>query len=606
MSTHDEDHTELTAEATRSSQATFHRSSGDRTALVIYEGDGTGASSRVAELQDGTQFTIGRSRSADVRVDSERVSRIHARFERRGGELFVEDAGSRNGTAVNGTMITEPRRLRAGDEVVVGPITVVVSITSSVVARPRLESTHYLEERLAGEVDRGKRYRRQFSLAMVRIDGSSAEVDEASDRISAALRPMDILAEYSPSLLAIVLPELDAMTAAAAASKLRAIAQRSEGMEVPLSVEVGVASFPEHGTTVGALIARARSALDAIRTGLGGTIGVPPEDPDPSTSTIVAFDPQMRRTVELAKKVADHPITVLIRGETGTGKEVIAGAIHRASKRADQPFIRLNCGSLHESLLASELFGHEKGAFTGADRRKQGFFEAAHKGTLFLDEIGEMSAGLQATLLRVLETRRIMRVGGTEEIAVDVRLVCATHRDLEAEANAGAFRSDLFFRISAFTILVPPLRDRPDQILALSEHFLQQATAQSETGSPWISPSASQALQQYGWPGNVRELRNAIERAIVVHTGGVIELEDLPERLRDQRVGGAISTAAAVTGMRDVRDQIADLERGALVAALEAARGNQTEAAKQLGITRRTLIYRMEKHGLKSLPESRH
>ena len=605
MSRSDDDHTELTAEATRSSAARLTRSAGDRTALVVYEGDGSGATSRVVELQEGAQFTIGRSRTADLRVDSERVSRIHAKFERRGGDLFVEDVGSRNGTWVNGAVITEPRLLRAGDEVVVGPVTVVVSITSSVVARPRLETTEYLEARLAGEVDRGKRYRRQLSLAMMRIDGSPAEVDDASDRIAAALRPMDVLTEYSPSLLAIVLPELDALTAGATARKLRVIAQSCDGAEAPVTVAVGIATFPEHGTTVGALIARARSAVEAIRTGPAGEIGVPPEDPDPLTSTIVAFDPQMRRAVELAKKVADHPITVLIRGETGVGKELIAGAIHGASKRRDQPFIRLNCASLHESLLESELFGHEKGSFTGADRRKQGYFEAAHKGTLFLDEIGEMSPGLQAKLLRVLETRRITRVGGTDEIEVEVRLVCATHRDLEAEANAGTFRSDLFFRISAFTILVPPLRDRPEQILALAEHFLQQATADSAAGSPWISPSASEALQQYAWPGNVRELRNAIERAVVVHTGGVVELEDLPDHIRDRRVVGEVAAAAAASGRRDVRDQIADLERGAIVAALEASNGNRTQAAKQLGLTRRTLLYRMEKHGLKPLPDSR-
>ena len=196
MSTSDDDHTELTAEATRSSAAGLTRSAGDRTALVVYEGDGSGATSRVVELQDGAQFTIGRSRTADLRVDSERVSRIHATFELRGGQLFVEDAGSRNGTSVNGIVISEPRLLRAGDEVVVGPVTVVVSITSSVVSRPRLETTEYLEARLAGEVDRGKRYRRQLSLAMMRIEGASADVDDASDRIAAALRPMDMLAEY--------------------------------------------------------------------------------------------------------------------------------------------------------------------------------------------------------------------------------------------------------------------------------------------------------------------------------------------------------------------------------------------------------------------------
>ena len=441
------------------------RLDGERMTLVVYD-DAT-AATRVVELADGAQITFGRSRSCDVQVDSERVSRTHATFTRRGGELTVADAGSRNGTWVNGEQITGPRRLVAGDEVHVGAATVVVSITSGIGARLRIESTRYLEERLAAEVDRGRHFQRRFALVFVQLEGPQELADEATDRLIGALRPMEAIAEYAPGVLAIVMPELDVEAAERAARGLVVTAATHE----QLRASIGIAGFPEHSTTGGGLIARARAALEAVRRH-GADAGVPPDDP-PGASQIVVGDPQMARVYELVRKVADHPITVLVRGETGVGKEVIASALHAASSRRDGPLVRINCASLPESLLESELFGHERGAFTGAAKRKIGFFEAAHGGTLFLDEIGEMTPALQAKLLRVLETRRIVRVGGTEEVEVDVRVVCATHRDLEAEARAGNFRSDLFFRIGAFTILVPPLRDRPSEIGPLAHAFIE-------------------------------------------------------------------------------------------------------------------------------------
>jgi DNA-binding NtrC family response regulator len=332
---------------------------------------------------------------------------------------------------------------------------------------------------------------------------------------------------------------------------------------------------------------------------------VPPVERAPLPGEIVVGDSQMTRVYELVRKVADHPITVLVSGETGVGKEVVASAIHAASGRRDGPLVRINCASMPETLLESELFGHEKGAFTGADRKKLGYFEAAHGGTLFLDEIGEMTPALQAKLLRVLEQRRITRVGGTDEVDVDVRVICATHRDLEAEAEAGTFRADLFFRISAFTIFVPALRDRPAEIELLAQHFLQQCAAQSSRRAPALTPGALAALRRHAWPGNVRELRNAIERAMVLHSSGVIGLEDLPDSIREARAVAQVAAQAGALTLDGMRDHVADLERATIAAVLESCSGNQTEAAKQLGISRRTLIYRMEKHGLKPPPGGR-
>jgi DNA-binding NtrC family response regulator/pSer/pThr/pTyr-binding forkhead associated (FHA) protein len=582
--------------------ATRPKADTERVTLVVYDGDVIGGSTKVLEVLDGAQVSFGRSRGTDVRIDSERVSRTHAIFSRHGLELTVVDAGSRNGTWVNGELISESRRLVSGDEVLVGSATVVVSITTGVVARPRMESTRYLEERLAAEVDRGLHYQRRFGLVLLQLSGLPDVTDEASDRVSAALRPMEVIAEYAPGLLAVVMPELDATAAERAARMLVATASTRRGEPVSgLQVAVGVAAFPEHSTTVGGLIARARAALEAVRRLGNDVVGVPPEDPDPAAAEVIVGDPQMARVYELVRKVADHPITVLVRGETGVGKEIVAGAIHTNSSRRTKAFVRLNCASLPETLLESELFGHEKGSFTGADRRKTGYFEAADGGTLFLDEIGEMTPGLQAKLLRVLEQRRITRVGGTEEIEVDVRVVCATHRDLEAESRRGAFRVDLFFRISAFTILVPPLRDRPAEIELLAKAFIQQSASEQRRRPPTLSPAASAALHRYSWPGNVRELRNAIERALVLHSDGVIRVEDLPESVCESRPEITTSTFT-LDGQHDVRDHIAELERVAIATALEASKGNQTDAAKQLGISRRTLIYRMEKHGLKPPP----
>ena len=579
-----------------------------RVTLVVYDGEAQVPTTRVVELPDGGCVTVGRSRSADLVVDSERISRVHASFARTGVDVEVRDVGSRNGTWVNGEQIAGPRRLVSGDEVLIGSVTVVVNITTGTAVRPRLESTRYLEERLAAEVDRGLTYQRRFGFLLVALDGPAELVDAATDLLSSSLRPMEVIAEYAPAVLAIILPELDAAAASRTGRELIAKvapADTDAAVGAGLGVAVGVVGFPEHSTTTGGILARANAALDAARRDRATCLAGPPDDPGPSVpDEVVIGDPKMARIYEIIRRVAEHSITVLVTGETGVGKEVIAAAIHAASSRRGGPLIRINCASLPETLLESELFGHERGAFTGADRRKSGFFEAAHRGTLFLDEIGEMTPALQAKLLRVLEQRKITRVGGTEEIEIDVRVICATHRDLEAEVQRNTFRSDLYFRIAAFTIVVPPLRDRPGEIELLAKTFLQQAAVQMRRSPPTLTPAALHALKRYPWPGNVRELRNALERALVLHSADSIGIEDLPDSIREDRPEPALATIR-LDGQRDIREHIAELERDAIASALEAAMGNQTEAAKQLGISRRTLIYRMEKHGLKPLPAGR-
>ncbi len=437
------------------------------------------------------------------------------------------------------------------------------------------------EARLVAEVDRSVRYHRPLAVALVRVAS-----DTVIDAMARSLRPMDLLAEDAGDDYLVIWPELDRANGETALERLLDFARAANA---PASSALAVC--PDDGTTVETLISELRSRLRSGRNPRGA---VPAAEVKPGQP--IVLDPAMRRVYTLVDRIADTAMTCLILGETGVGKELVAEAIHTRSARRDKPLIKLNCAALPETLLESELFGYERGAFTGAERRKVGFFEAADGGTLFLDEIGEMPLALQAKLLRVLERKVITRVGGTTEVATNARLIAATHRDLESEVRAGRFRQDLMFRIGGFTLVVPPLRDRAAEIVPLAEHFARSAAAEQGRPPPLFAESARDALSGYAWPGNVRELRNAIERALVL-CGDTIESADLPEKLRDaaQRVR-PVATAA------DMRGHLAEVERAAIVAALETEGQNQTRAARRLGLSRRALIYKMEKYGLKPPP----
>ncbi|MBI1375564.1 MAG: AAA domain-containing protein [Phycisphaera sp.] len=317
-----------------------------------------------------------------------------------------------------------------------------------------------------------------------------------------------------------------------------------------------------------------------------------PELP-PATVTIVGQSPSMKRVVEMCRKVARAPTTVLVCGETGTGKELTARLIHDWSDRRDGPYHALNCAALTETLLESELFGHEKGAFTGATHRKAGMFELASGGTLFLDEVGEMSLTLQAKLLRVLEDRTYRRVGGEETLKTNVRIVTATNRDLEKEVDAGNFRQDLYYRLNIFVIRMPSLSSRVDDIPALVQHFLRQHAKAIGVGTP---PTMSQAalgrLATHGWPGNIRELRNVIERSMLMAEGGVIEVAHLPDDIR-----GAAGEHDEGDG-EDRESKLEQTERGMILKALEDSAWNKAAAARELGISWDNLRYRIKKYGL--------
>ncbi|WP_437675998.1 sigma 54-interacting transcriptional regulator [Sorangium sp. So ce131] len=364
-----------------------------------------------------------------------------------------------------------------------------------------------------------------------------------------------------------------------------------------------------------------------------------PGDRDPRKDVIVK-DGAMRAVYELAERVAKGPINILLLGETGVGKEVLAEAIHRASPRAERPLLRLSCVALSESLLESELFGHERGAFTGAVRAKPGLLETAEGGTVFLDEIGELPPSIQAKLLRVIEERKVLRVGGLTPTKIDVRFISATHRNLDAEVGRGAFRQDLYFRLNGVTLTIPPLRERPGEVAALAQLFAERAAKElfpSEASAMTvpISPEALAGLQRHSWPGNIRELRNVIERAVILANGAPIRpehllLTPLPEPSPPLHVTpvpshpspsapaaaspaaaspAAASPAAAGALAKSVpegadasptrlRDAMEAHERERIVKALEQCMGNQTRAAALLGISRRTLVDRIRVYGL--------
>jgi transcriptional regulator with PAS, ATPase and Fis domain len=319
---------------------------------------------------------------------------------------------------------------------------------------------------------------------------------------------------------------------------------------------------------------------------------------------LVVRDPSMARLHELVARVAVSELGVLLLGESGVGKEVLARRIHELSPRTAGPFVAVNCGALAEQLLESELFGHEKGAFTGAARAKQGLFEAASGGTLFLDEVGELSPAFQVKLLRVLEERVVMPVGGTEVRPVDARIVSATNADLEVAVAAGEFRQDLFYRLNGIALEIPPLRDRRSEIEPLARHFLERAAERELRPAPELGSGTVAVLARYSWPGNIRELRNVIERALVLCTAGELLPEHLglraatPPPLPGPPRGVPEPDPSGLDLPEVLRGQADEAERQQILDALEACAGNQTRAAERLGITRRMLVRRLEKYNL--------
>jgi DNA-binding NtrC family response regulator len=324
---------------------------------------------------------------------------------------------------------------------------------------------------------------------------------------------------------------------------------------------------------------------------------------------IIGEDPRLKQVSQTLHRAASTDnTTVLLEGESGTGKELFARALHMLSARADGPFVAINCAAIPENLLESELFGYEKGAFTGATARKPGRFELAHRGTLFLDEIGDLPLGLQAKILRALEERSFERVGGTVPLRVDVRVVAATNRGLKAAVAARQFREDLYFRLSVFPITIPPLRERPDDITLLARYFIDKYCRDMNKRSLTLAPSAEQAMKDYPWPGNVRELQNCIERAVILSDGDTIRASQLSLTFR--AAPGAVGVVdelnpwAAIDLSGSLADAtkriVADVEHRKIEQALKEADGNRLRAAELLQVSQKTFLAKLKEHGLES------
>lgn len=553
---------------------------GERVSLVLFHREGA----KVVPLFRDKPVVIGRAWPADAVLEDPSLSRKHAEFVWEDAGVFVLDLGSTNGTLRQGVAITERTRVAPGESVVLGAVT-----ASLHVAQPRgptldgIEGHDRFVQRLDDELVRARRFGRPLAVVMMRALAREGHVAQWLPRVRRELRDVDRVAVYGERAVWILMPETDSAQALTKATSLC----RGELGE-PL-LRAGVATFPDAAAHAEELIGAARDACreatDDQRAVAAGEISSQPDAP-------IVLSPKMKELHAMVDRVAPSHLPVLIRGETGSGKELIARALHLQGTRRDGPLRSINCGAIPGTLLESMLFGHEKGAFTGADEARAGVFEEARGGTVFLDEVGELSPAAQAALLRVLEAKTITRVGAVEERPVDVRIVAATHRDLQRMSEEGTFREDLYFRLNGVMLIVPPLRDRPEEILALAERFLAEAAPGKTLG-----PDVRRRLMDHAWPGNVRELRNVVERAGVLSRADEIALEDLPDALTAGL--SAPLPADASASSQPFKDRIRQYEMELIIDALRRAEGNQTAAAKLLGMPLRTLVHKIKQYGIK-------
>ncbi|NRA32937.1 MAG: sigma 54-interacting transcriptional regulator [Polyangiaceae bacterium] len=513
---------------------------------------------QVVDVPDGGSILLGRAPECAITLDDPKASRKHAIVARQGAEITLRDLGSRNGTKLNGVRLRdESAPVRGGDVVKIGEVETVVAWADRV-------------EPSGGRVDQELARLGNTPVIFVRV-AVDLEQLEGTDVLGESLNSALVVEERGEGLYAALFEQ-----------SLEEVTEAVRELQDTAGVAVRIAGFPGSGRTLDELWAAAAPGE------------APPEVPLDGAEGIVVADAAMLELFWLAKKVAAVQTTVLILGETGVGKEILAAQIHRWSPRSAGPYVRLNCASLPETLLESELFGHEKGAFTGAERRKIGYLETAEGGTLLLDEIGELPLTVQVKLLTVLENRELRRVGGTAEIPIDVRVLAATHRDLEKEVAEGKFREDLFYRLSAFDLTIPPLRERVDEITVLADLFARRFAERDNAKLCTFDSATRQLLRRHHWPGNVRELRNAVEHAVVLADDGLVTPKCLPQSFRRRMQSQNVSNASG-----SMRNRLESIERKTIEEALQAEKGNQTRAAKRLGLSRRALIYKLDKYGLK-------
>ncbi len=543
-------------------------------------------------------LTIGRDETVDVTIGDRSVSRHHATLRiEADGVVTVADEGSRNGTTVGGRRVgREPVVVGERETLVFGDVACHLMTTRRSAFRSdlRLEAAEF-DRRLVHEGERALRYEHSVSVLAIRfVPGDAEALGRALRAVSGNLTDLDLYVARDAEAVDVLLVETDRAEARVEADRLAA------ALADVHPARIGVATFPGDSPSPALLAA----AADLAARGAAGPGVYPATDAVRvlrfGDREVIVADRAMHRVFGLIERVAPAELSVLFTGETGTGKEVAATALHALGPRKRAPLVSLNCAALPEQLLESELFGHERGAFSGAVAAKPGLFEQAAGGTLFLDEIGEMSPPLQAKLLRVLETKRLRRVGGVDERAVDVRVVSATHRDLDREVATGGFRADLLYRLRGMQIELPPLRARPQEIPILAARFVAETLRAAGREVLPIADDAQAALRAYRWPGNVRELRHALTSAAVLAEGAAITAADLPETVR---AGGGSSPGLRVSELGDdglaLDEAVRAYERDRIERAMAAVGGNQTQAAKLLGIPRKTLVSKLKILGLR-------
>jgi len=573
---------------------------GQKVSLLIYFRDGV----RVVHLGEGESVVIGRTKPADVPIRDRSLSRQHATVEVIDGEIWVEDLQSTNGTWIDGERV-DRCRVGTGAELVFGAVPASVhSLGRSDEPDHDLETHDRFVQEMDGEVQRAQIFGRKLALLLLHGDRKrqGGHLGRWLPLLRERVRPFDRIAMYSGDTVEVLLPDADEAFVSGFALMLLG--------EVP-ALRAGAGVFPDHGRSAEELFDVTRSALQVSSgqsplqiPGSGATGEYTIETTADDAGGPVIASAAMEALFRTVDRLTTSVVPVLIQGETGSGKEIIAQAIHEGGPRHAKLMQAVNCAALPPQLIESTLFGHEKGSFTGAEKRTQGVFEAADGGTVFLDEIGELPAAAQAALLRVLETKRFTRVGSNDEIEVDVRIVAATHRNLEEMCEAGTFRWDLFYRLNVMALEIPPLRQRLDDIEPLARRFLKQANAANHSHVRGFEDESIALLLVYHWPGNVRELRNAVERAVVIAQGDRIGIEDLPGKIQRLDTGSrsmpsdAEDTAPTVPPLDgediNLKNELQRYESELILGALRAASGDRADAARQLGLPVRTLAYKMK------------
>ena len=547
-------------------------------------------------------IAIGRSSRCEIRLDDPMISREHARIhvttDASGPVLGIEDAGSANGTRVRDAVIPEGERvsIQLNEAVMVGSTVLMVLPNRGAVGPRRLWSHAFFEGRVEEECVRPPQAGAgdaTFAVARVRFSGA-APWHRIVPIVARDLAGPHVFAVYGPRDYEILFVGI---TEAEAETQVRALARGCE--TAGLNPRFGVAWYPRDGRNADALIAAANARLKPGTGPAADAPGAAPPDLAP-----------MQRVRQMATRVAASPINVLILGECGVGKDVLANLIHQLSPRAAKPFVAFNCAAVSETVLESELFGHERGAFTGATGTKIGLLESANGGTVFLDEIGDMPTSMQAKLLRAIENREVRPVGAVKSRTIDVRFISATNRDVNAAVVVGGFRRDLLDRLNTMALTVPPLRERVDEIPALVATFVAVASREMGRSEPLaVRSDVMSHLLRYRWPGNIRELKNVIERAVALCDGPEIMPEHLPlekiapamphvELLKHTREMPAGSAGEPTQMLPTLTDPVQFAERQKIIDALAACHGNQTRAADMIKMPRRTFVSKLDYYGL--------